>query len=317
VALEHPTPAAGEAPVVAPSTRVGAGRLSTRHEEWLWATILLAPSLLLFGLFVLWPAVAGLFISFTNYRLLRAPEFIGLDNYARLLRDPDVHQAALNTLVLFVEVVPLTIVISFALAVLLNLPLRLREGYRVLYFLPLIASPVATAAMFRFLLYPERGLLNSALSLVAPVRLDYLGSEALALHTISALIIWGAIPINVILYLAALQQAPPELYEAAAIDGAGALARFRHVTWPLVTPTTFMLAILNSLSATIGSFDLVRVLTNGGPLGATTTLVYLVYQRGFVDLNMGLAAALGYALFVGVLILTLLQFHLQRRWVHY
>jgi multiple sugar transport system permease protein len=317
VASERPTPAAGEAPVVAPSTRVGARPLSARHEEWLWATLLLAPSLLLFGLFVLWPAVAGLLISFTNYRLLRAPEFVGLDNYARLLRDPDVHQAALNTLVLFVEVVPLTIIISFALAALLNLPLRLREGYRVLYFLPLIASPVATAAMFRFLLYPERGLLNSALSLVAPVRLDYLGSEALALHTISALIIWGAIPINVILYLAALQQAPPELYEAAAIDGAGALARFRHITWPLVTPTTFMLAILNSLAATIGSFDLVRVLTNGGPLGATTTLVYLVYQRGFVDLNMGLAAALGYALFVGVLILTLLQFRLQRRWVHY
>jgi ABC-type sugar transport system permease subunit len=171
--------------------------------------------------------------------------------------------------------------------------------------------------MFRFLLFPHRGLLNSALSLVVPSELDYLGDPNLALHTISALIVWGAIPINVILYLAALQQVPPELHEAAAIDGAGVLDRFRHVTWPLVTPTTFMLVILNSLSATIGSFDLVRVLTDGGPLGATTTLVYLVYQRGFVDLNLGSAAALGYLLFVGVLLITFAQFRLQRYWVHY
>jgi len=213
--------------------------------------------------------------------------------------------------------VPLTIILAFLIAVLMNQPLRFRSSFRVFYFVPLIASPVATAAMFRFLLFPHRGLLNSAISLIVPVELDFLGSEGLALHTISALIIWGAIPINVILYLAALQQVPPELHEAAAIDGAGVLDRFRHVTWPMVTPTTFMLVILNSLGATIGSFDLVRVLTDGGPLGATTTLVYLVYQRGFVDLNLGSAAALGYLLFVGVLLITFAQFRLQRLWVHY
>ena len=317
MALDGPTPAAHERGVAAAHAQRRGWQLSTRHEEWLWAGLLLAPSLVLFALFVFWPAVVGLGISFTNYRLLKPGDFVGLDNYARLLRDPDVHQAAVNTVILFAEVVPATIVLSFTVAVLLNQPLRLREPYRVLFFLPLIASPVATAAMFRFLLYPQRGLLNSAISLIVPVQLDYLGGPALALHTVSALITWGAIPINVILYLAALQQVPPELYEAAAIDGASVVSRFRHITWPLVTPTTFMLVILNSLAATIGSFDLVRVLTNGGPLGATTTLVFLVYQRGFVDLNMGLAAALGYALFVGVLLLTLAQFKLQRRWVHY
>jgi ABC-type sugar transport system permease subunit len=317
MAMQQPTPSVDER--LARETRQAARRsqLSARHEEWLWAGLLLTPSLILFGLFVLWPAIVGLGLSFTNYRLLQPGTFIGLQNYLNLLRDEAVHQAALNTVVLFAEVVPATILLSFAAAVLLNQPLRLREGYRVLFFLPLIASPVATAAMFRFLLYPERGLLNSFISLFVSVRLDYLGDPALALHTISALITWGAIPINIILYLAALQQVPPELYEAAAIDGAGAWARFRHVTWPLVTPTTFMLAILNSLAATIGSFDLVRVLTDGGPLGATTTLVYLVYQRGFVDLSMGAAAALGYLLFIGVLALTLIQFRLQRRWVHY
>lgn len=317
MALDGPAPAAHERGLPTAGVQARRRQLSTRHEEWLWAGLLLVPSLVLFTLFVLWPAIIGLGISFTNYRLLKPGEFVGLENYARLLRDPDVQQAAMNTALLFAEVVPATIVLSFAIAVLLNQPLRLREPYRVLFFLPLIASPVATAAMFRFLLYPQRGLLNSAISLIIPVRFDYLGDPALALHTISALITWGAIPINVILYLAALQQVPPELYEAASIDGAGVVRRFRHITWPLVTPTTFMLAILNSLAATIGSFDLVRVLTNGGPLGATTTLVYLVYQRGFVDLNMGVAAALGYALFVGVLLLTLLQFRLQRRWVHY
>ncbi|MBI2942310.1 MAG: sugar ABC transporter permease [Chloroflexi bacterium] len=311
------TPATREQATFAGREQESGLRLTARHEEWLWAAILLLPSLVLFAMFVIWPALVGLYLSFTNYRLLNAPEIIGFAHYARLVRDPDVIQAAVNTAILFGEVVPAVILLSFLVAVLLNQPLRFREVFQVFYFLPLIASPVATAAMFRYLLYREYGLLNSAISLVYPARLDYLGNTSLALHTISALIIWGAIPVNVILYLAALQQVPPELHEAAAIDGAGTLDRFRHITWPLVTPTTFMLIILNALGATIGSFDLVRVLTNGGPLGATTTLVYLVYQRGFIDLNMGFAAALGYTLFVGVLIVTLIQFRLQRRWVHY
>lgn len=315
--VSQPAPDVARSATYRARERAGRGGLAARHEEWLWAAILVLPSLALFALFVVWPAFEGLYLSFTDYHLLAPPRFVGIAQYAKLLADPDVQQAAGNTGLLFAEVVPVTIVLAFLVAVLLNQPLRFRSSFQVFYFVPLIASPVATAAMFRFLLFPHRGLLNSAISLIGPVELDFLGDPNLALPTISALIVWGAIPINVILYLAALQQVPPELHEAAAIDGAGILDRFRHVTWPLVTPTTFMLVILNSLGATIGSFDLVRVLTDGGPLGATTTLVYLVYQRGFVDLNFGSAAALGYLLFVGVLLVTFVQFLIQRFWVHY
>jgi multiple sugar transport system permease protein len=317
VSRGQPAPASARTTAYAAFERKAGSRLSAHQEEWIWAAILVLPSLILFALFVVWPALVGLYLSFTDYRLLKPPTFVGVSQYTRLLEDPDVQQAAANTVILFAEVVPVTIILAFLVAVLLNQPVRFRDSFRVFYFVPLIASPVATAAMFRFFLFPNRGLLNSAISLIVPVEFDYLGDPSLALHTISALIVWGAIPINVILYLAALQQVSPELHEAAAIDGAGVLSRFRHITWPLVTPTTFMLVILNSLGATIGSFDLVRVLTDGGPLGSTTTLVYLLYQRGFVDLNMGSAAALGYLLFIGVLLATFAQFRFQRLWVHY
>ncbi len=317
MSTDRPTPATANKATPRTPEREAWLQLSVRQEEWLWAGILLTPSLILFVVMVLWPALVGLYLSFTNYRLPGVPQFIGVAQYARLIRDPDVHQAAVNTFILFAEVVPVTIILSFLIAALLNQPLRFRRALQVFYFLPLIASAVATAAMFRYLLYRQGGLLNSAISLIVPVEIDFLGDPNLALHTISVLIIWGAIPISVILYLAALQQVPAELYEAAAIDGAGVLSSFRHVTWPLVTPTTFMLVILIGLGATIGSFDLVRVLTNGGPLGATTTLVYLIFQRGFLEMNLGSAAAIGYTLFAGVLLITLFQFRTQQRWVHY
>jgi len=292
--------------------------LTEQRREVLWAAAFLIPGLIPFTLFMLWPIVQGFTITFTTYRLTRPPVFAGLANYAKLFRDPELPQAVRNTAMLMVEVVPIAIVASLILASLLNTRVRGTAFFRLLYFLPLTTSAIASAAIFRYILHGDYGLLNSLLSLLlGPVRIAYLQDPRFALHAVALILLWSIVPLNVIFYLAALQEVPRELLEAAEIDGAGVLARWLHITWPLVSPTTFMLVVLNTVQAAVGSFDLVRVLTQGGPLGATNVVVYYLYRKAFTDFEMGYASTIGYVLFFAILLLTVLQFRLQRAWVHY
>lgn len=293
-----------------------AGRRPRRPalEPWLY----LSPALLLIATMLLVPVAFGLAYSLRRFGAFRS-EYVGLDQYRAMLADSDLGWALLHTLWWTAGSLVLQFLLGLGLALALNRDFAGRRLVQALVFLPWAVPSFLSGLTWAWLFNPVIGPLPHWLAAlgILPQPTNILADPATAMWGPIIANVWFGVPFFAITLLAALKAIPPELHEAAAIDGAGILSRFRHITWPLVTPTTFMLVILNSLGATIGSFDLVRVLTDGGPLGATTTLVYLLYQRGFVDLNMGSAAALGYLLFIGVLLATIAQFRFQRLWVHY
>lgn len=281
------------------------------YPEYVYALALLAPSLALFLIFVIGPMLFGLLISLTNYDLLAGTsEFVGLTNYIAFLSDPAFHQALWNTAILFGEVVPATIILSFLIACGLNLKLPGQVLFRTVYFLPLVSAAVAVATIFRFVFY-QYGPINSILGTQIP----FLSRPEFALHALSIILIWSLIPLNVVFYLAALQAVSRDLYDAAAIDGAGGVASTRYISWPLVLTTTIFVAVIDITAVAIGSFDIVQVLTKGGPLGSTTTVVYLLYRRAFVDFDLASASALGFILALVLLVITrlLLMFQSSRQ----
>ena len=271
-----------------------------RYPEYVYAAVLLAPSLLLFLAFVIGPMFFGLLISVTNYDILAGSSgWVGLTNYTAFISDPQFHQALWNTFVLFVEVIPLAILLSFVIASLLNLKLPGRLVFRTAFFLPLISAAVAVATIFRFVFY-QNGPINSLLG----TQIAFLSQPEFALLCLSIILIWTLIPLNIVFYLAALQGVSRDLYDAASIDGAGGIAMARHITWPLVLPTTVFVTVINITAVAIGSFDIVYVLTKGGPQGSTTTVVYLLYRRAFVDFDLPSASALGFMLALLLLVIT-------------
>ena len=165
--------------------------------------------------------------------------------------------------------------------------------------------------MFRFVFY-KNGLVNSFISIFTPSHISFLALPEFAIHAVSVALIWSLVPLNIIFYLAALQAVSQELLDAAAVDGAGAVARSRRITWPLVLPTTVLLIVIDTTAIVIGSFDLVRVLTQGGPGGSTTTLVYLSWHRAFVDFDLPAGAAIGFTLAAGLLVATGLLLRFER-----
>jgi ABC-type sugar transport system permease subunit len=189
--------------------------------------------------------------------------------------------------------------LSFLLACLLNLKLPGRLVFRTAFFLPLISAAVAVATIFRFVFY-QNGPINSILGTQIP----FLSRPEFALLCVSIILIWTLIPLNIVFYLAALQSIGQDLFDAAAIDGASGIQVTRFITWPLVLPTTIFVAVINITAVAIGSFDMVYVLTKGGPLGSTTTVVYLLYRRAFVDFDLPSASALGFMLAVILLLIT-------------
>jgi ABC-type sugar transport system permease subunit len=193
--------------------------------------------------------------------------------------------------ILFAEVVPATIILSFIIANLLNVKLPGRLVFRTAFFLPLVSAAVAVATIFRFVFY-QNGPINSILGTQIP----FLSRPETALLCLSIILIWTLVPLNIVFYLAALQAVGQDLLDAAALDGASGVQSARYVIWPLVLPTTIFVAVINITAVAIGSFDIVYVLTKGGPQGATTTVVYLLYRRAFVDFDLPSASALGFLL---------------------
>jgi multiple sugar transport system permease protein len=289
---------------------------SARRNEALSSWALIAPGLLLYAAFVIVPTIGAIYLSFTDYDLTQAPRFVGLANYANLVGNRELTQAIANTVVMFLEAGMLSIPIAFVLANVLNMKLRGFQVVGTMYLLPLVVSGAAIATIFRYVFY-SRGLLNSLLSPIGPIDIGYLSDPTFAIHAVSFILMWTIVPLNVVFYLAALQGVPADLHDAATVDGAGAWARMRHLTWPLSTPTTFLLLILNVTAVAISSFDIVNILTKGQPQGTTVTVLYLVYKEAFLGFRLGAGSAIGVLLLVALLIFTILQFRLQRRWAHY
>ncbi|HET7169063.1 MAG TPA: sugar ABC transporter permease [Candidatus Limnocylindrales bacterium] len=297
--------------------RGGFGRGGPRRREGWWALLFLGPTLI--GLFALsaGPILASFGIALTDWDLLSPPTFVGLDNFAALMADERFQMALRNTVFYTVVSVPIGMVLALGLALALDQRVRGIALVRTMYFLPLVTSTTAIALVWLWIYSPQGGLLNTIIGLFGIPAQKWVSNPVLAMPSIIAMSVWQGLGFNVIIFLAGLQAIPQEYYDAAAVDGAGRWARFRQVTLPLLTPTVFFTGIL----AFIGSFqvfDQVYVLARPGePTKATITLVYYIYQRGFDQFKMGLAASASWVLFLIVAILTIVYFRSQRRWVHY
>ena len=299
--------------MTAPTPVSRGGYRRFRRPEWVYALALLGPGIALYTIFVFLPTLAGFVLSLTDYDFLsKSGEFIGLENYAALLPDPKAHQAFINSALMMLEVIPISIVVSFTAAHLLNGRLRGKALFRTIYFLPLVSSFVAVATIFRFVFW-KNGMLNSLLSIIMPVDVSWLNQPDTAIHALSVILIWTVIPLNIVFYVAALQGVPRELTDAAAVDGANGVQKARHVSWPVVFPTTILLIVLNMTFVVVFSFDIIRVLTQGGPQGTTTTPVYLLYQRGIQSFDMASASAIGFALAGLLILITFVLLRVQRR----
>ncbi|MET0414951.1 MAG: sugar ABC transporter permease [Actinoplanes sp.] len=273
-----------------------------------------APFTLLFLVFMALPVLASLVMSLTDLRAtdLRDPlavNFVGLDNFARLFSDDLFGRASLNTLIFVVVGVPLNLAVALAAATALNSGLiRFRAAFRVGFYLPVVTSIVAIAVIWRFLLDPDAGLVDNLLRAVGVEGPHWLGSTSTALPSLIVMAVWRNFGFLMVVFLAGLQGIPGDLYEAATLDGAGRRQQFRHVTLPLLRPTLLFGAVVTSIGF-LQLFEEPFVMTQGGPLNATLSVSYHIYnQFGFG--NYGYAAAASYVLFVAIVALSMLQFRL-------
>ncbi|GLY29041.1 sugar ABC transporter permease [Kineosporia sp. NBRC 101731] len=286
-----------------------ARRRSTADHLSGW--MLVAPSVLLIGLFGLVPLVWSFAMSFQRNDLQTPAEWVGLHNYDQMLGDPVLVASLRHTVIYTVLFVPLTLIGSLMVAGALNRNIRGISIYRLAVFVPVITSTVATGVIFNFLLDPEYGLANGLLEKVGLPAQGFFSDPDQALYAMVAMTVWGWIGFGALIYLAALQSVPKDLLEAAALDGCGPVRTFWQIQVPQLRPVTAFLTtwlIINALQL----FDEVYVTTKGGPLHATTVVVYYLYQQAFQYFHAGYASALACLLFVVIVLVTLIQMRLTR-----
>lgn len=302
---------------MAVATRPRPWRQTLRGREALTFYLFILPWVLGFLIFTVGPIIASFVLSFTEYDIILAPRFVGLGNFRELFNDPLFYTSLYNTLYIVVLAVPLGMVVSFAVALLLNQKVRFMAAYRTAYFMPSIVPAVASAALWLYLLQPQWGLLNGFLEALGIPGPGWLSSTVWSKPAIILLMVWGSGG-TMIIYLAGLQDIPQSLYEAAEIDGANGWRKFRHVTLPLMTPSIFFTLVIGIIGA-FQVFAIIFVLTDGmgGPLNST--LVYMIYlfRNGFNFFRMGYASAMAWILFLIILALTWVQFKTASKWVYY
>jgi ABC-type sugar transport system permease subunit len=276
--------------------------------------LLIAPTTVLLVLFYLYPLAQTVFYSFTNWNPAtgRSDALVGLSNYTHLVRDPQFLRATANTAIYVAVVVPCTLAIGLFFAAMLATPFRGRGVYRALIFVPHIAPTVGTALVFSYLLSPLGGVVNYALSAFGVAPIGFLTTEPWALVSVIVFSIWQGVGYSMIIYSAALANIPPSYHEAARLDGAGPVRRFFAISFPLVAPTTGFLAITGVISS-LQVFTQVYVLTGGGPLQSTQTLLFYVYEQGFVYFHGGSASAAAVLLLLCGIVVSVLQLRVLAR----
>ncbi len=278
--------------------------------------MLALPFLLLFLVFTAWPVIQSMFMSVTDTqaRDLQTPfavDFIGLDNFSQALSDPIFRQAAFNTAYFVVVGVPLTLTIALAAALALDKGIgKLRSTFRLGFYTPVVTSIVAVAVVWRFLLHPDVGLVNTVLAWVGIDGPNWLGSTTFAMPSLIAMAAWRNFGTAMIIFLAGLQAVPWALHEAAAIDGASALQRFRHITLPLLRPTILFVSVTTAIGY-LQFFEEPFVMTDGGPLNSTISASMYTFKQ-FSFGNYGYAASLSYLIFIVIVVVTAIQFRLLR-----
>jgi multiple sugar transport system permease protein len=279
------------------------------------AYLYLAPVLIGFVAFTLGPVIASLYLSFTRYEIASSPVFTGLTNYRELLGAHLFWEVVGNTFYYALLYVPLSVAVSLGLALLLENKVRGIVFFRTVYFLPVVTSMVAAAIIWTWLYNGDIGLLNYLLSLVGISGPRWLQDPKWALPAIALMSVWKNAGYNMMIFLAGLANVPRDYHEAARLDGAGAFARFRKITLPLLSPVLFFVLIVTTIGA-FQVFEQTYVMTNGGPGTSTLTLSYYIWQTAFEFFNLGTASALGYLFFLIVLVMTAIQFIVRKRWVY-
>lgn len=290
---------------------------TTRGQEALSFYLFITPWLLGFVIFTLFPIVASFLLSFTQYDMILAPKWLGAANFKEMFHDPLFYKSMYNTLYIVVFAVPASMIASFSVAMLLNTNVRGLAAYRTAFYIPSVVPTVASAALWLYLLQPQWGLLNGVLGSLGIKGPGWLASEVWSKPSIILMMVWGSGG-TMILYLAALQEIPETLYEAAEIDGANWGGKFLHVTLPLMTPTIFFTVVMSIIS-TFQVFSAIFVLTDGmgGPVNSTLVYLIYLYRNAFAFFRMGFSSAMAWVLFVIILVLTLIQFKTASYWVYY
>jgi multiple sugar transport system permease protein len=300
-----------------PASRAAAGRRRAPGAEQATGWAFVTPGAAIIILFGAVPIVWSAVMSFQRNNLLSgSTPFVGARNYRQLIHDPVVSQAIGHTLVYTALFVPGTMIAGLFLAVAMNRKIRFISLYRTAAYATMAISTISEAVVFIWLFDPSYGVINYFFSLAGLPQQQFLNSPSEALFVIVAMTIWGWTGFAVVIYLAALQGVPQMLLEAAAIDGAGPWRTFRRVTLPLLSPATLFLAVWLTINA-LQLFDEVYLSTQGGPLNATTVLVYYLYNQAFQDFNFGYASAIAYLLFLVIVVVTAIQFRVGRRYTYY
>ncbi|MDR2101121.1 MAG: sugar ABC transporter permease [Treponema sp.] len=296
--------------------RIGRNTLNT----WLWGYVFVAPVMIGIVVFLIGPLFYAFYLSLTDWDGLSKAGFVGFRNFRRLFLDRELYIEFFNTLKYMIGVVPLTLILALCIASLLNQEVRGRSFFRTAFFLPMVTMPTAVAAVWRWLYNSQYGLVNY---LTRPFGKNpmWLGDPQYILTAVILVAVWSGVGYASIILLAGLQNIPKTYYEAAEIDGAGPFRQFTRITAPLLSPSIFFLTITSMIGA-FKAFDLIFMFSGGGAASGPTsqavrTMVYGVYHKGFVLMKMGYAAAEAVVLFAVILLVTLVQFYLQKKLVFY
>ncbi|MDP4503315.1 carbohydrate ABC transporter permease [Nonomuraea turcica] len=286
-----------------------------RRLETRWGILMALPAILGFLIFTIGPMAASAFFSLTDWTIGASPSFVGLDNYTAMARDELFWKSLTTTTYYTLGSVPLVLIVSFAVAMLLNEKVRGLAIWRTIFYLPTLVPAIANVVLWIWIFNPDFGLLNSLLRQGGLPGSQWIYAESTAVPSLIIMSTWG-FGNTMVIFLAGLQGVPRHLYEAVSIDGGGPWRRFWHVTLPMMTPTIFY----NLVVGVVGTFQVFNqayVMTEGGPNHATLFYVYYLFRKAFTDSEMGYASALAWTLFMIIMVVTFLMFRNARRWVYY
>ncbi|UOQ48428.1 sugar ABC transporter permease [Gracilibacillus caseinilyticus] len=288
-------------------------------NESLAGLLFISPMFIGISVIVLFPIVATFILAFADWKFVTGIDqlqWVGFDNFRALLNDEKFIKSIINNAV-FILTVPITMIIALFLAVIIDKNVYLKGYFKVAFFMPYISSVVAIAVVWQVLFHPSQGPINQVLmSLGIDNPPTWISDPNFALISLMTIHIWISIGFSLIVYIAGLQSIPKELYEAADIDGANSWYKFKSITFPMISPTSFFL-LITGIIASFKVFDLIAVLTQGGPLNSTTMLVWHLYERAFLELDVGYASAIAVVLFLFVFLITIIQWIGQKKWVNY
>ena len=295
------------------SERGGRSRFNLKRREACTGWLFVSPALIGFSIFTFGSILYSLYLSFTDYNLLSKPNWLGLQNYVKAFTDDQYFYPYFgNTFYFVVALVPIVLVVSLLLAILINKKAgRLTKGYRVALFLPSITSTVAVSMVWLWIFNPDMGILNNILTAIGLNDVPlWLGDPAWSKPALVIMRVWQMSGYYMLMFLAGLQTIPETLYEAADVDGATGWQKFIRITVPMLSNTTFVVAILLVIEA-FNMFESIFVMTKGGPLGSTSTIMYYIYEQGFTNYNMGYASALAWIFFAIIMVVTLIQYRFR------